>query len=274
MKTIKFSVLLILTFGLLFVSCTSIEKEYNQHVQNFLPTKINAQAIDTLQLDSVPTPIKHFLKNNGWLGKTQIESIYLKFDGEMKLSAEKDWTPIDAEQYSFTNEPTRLFFIQAKSIKGLDSYINGKGRMHIKLFNTFTLVDEQSKEMDEAALVTYLNDLCLLYPTELLKENIELTELDDYHVKVSLNHNNNRVIAILSFNKEYELINFMTNNRYYQPMDADSAVNIPWSTPIYQYQTINGVKVPAQAEAKWHFEDSTFTYARFTIQDLKYNIGK
>jgi hypothetical protein len=45
-----------------------------------------------------------------------------------------------------------------------------------------------------------------------------------------------------------------------------------WSTPIGNYQEIDGRKVPFSGATIWHYPEGDFTYGRFTLKDIKYNV--
>lgn len=46
----------------------------------------------------------------------------------------------------------------------------------------------------------------------------------------------------------------------------------PWITKLRRYQNRNGVLIPTELEAGWKIQDVYRPYARFTIQQIAYNI--
>jgi len=74
------------------------------------------------------------------------------------------WLPLTAEEYYSVDNPGfiwkgRLSFAPLFSVMAHDSYLNGKGNMHIKLLSAFTIQNATGKEMDEASLMRYFNEM-------------------------------------------------------------------------------------------------------------------
>lgn len=72
-------------------------------------------------------------------------------------------------------------------------------------------------------------------------------------------------------NKKDEWVNFVSSDRDGMSEDGKSE-NIPWSTPMYDYREIDGIKVPSCGEAVWHYPDRDFTYAKFHIKRVDWNV--
>ncbi len=72
--------------------------------------------------------------------------ITVKQTAKFKTEPNSDWKPISAVQYFTTKQPNFLWFSQMESssilwINAIDSYINGKGNMLIKLNSSITVAD-------------------------------------------------------------------------------------------------------------------------------------
>jgi hypothetical protein len=63
------------------------------------------------------------------------------------------------------------------------------------------------------------------------------------------------------------LINFISEDR----VDVNSNRNVPFSTPVTEYGTVNGYKLPVAADAVWHFPEGDFVYGKFYLQEVRYN---
>ncbi len=72
---------------------------------------------------------------------------------------------------------------------------------------------------------------------------------------------------IIYFNGQGQLIDFLSNDR---TAIADMK-QYPFSTPISDYQNINGINVMTYGEAVWHYPDGKFTYGQFFLKDIEYN---
>ncbi len=45
-----------------------------------------------------------------------------------------------------------------------------------------------------------------------------------------------------------------------------------FSTPVSDYQAMNGMNLIAYGEAVWHYTDTAFTYGKFNTQKIEYNV--
>jgi hypothetical protein len=152
----------------------------------------------------------------------------------------------------------------------MDSYINGKGNMLIKVLGLIKVVDAQGKEANASAAVTYFNDMCILAPGALTDSRIQWKSVDSHTANATFTDDYNSVSAKLIFNDKGELTDFFTDDRYFSP-DGKSPVKTNWETPIKDYQDYNGVKICSYGEAIWHFKSSDFQYAKFNIKSVEYN---
>ena len=76
------------------------------------------------------------------------------------------------------------------------------------------------------------------------------------------------ISALLHFNKDGQLINFVSEDRY---VIAEKK-RYRFSTPISQYRNFHGYKLPGYGEAVWHYPDGEFAYGRFNTVDVQYNV--
>ena len=70
-------------------------------------------------------------------------------------------------------------------------------------------------------------------------------------VEASFTNNGITVSAWLHFNDEGALINFISQDRY----SADAGKQLPWATPLKDYQQINGYNLMRNAEAIYSYPD-------------------
>ena len=197
----------------------------------------------------------------------------------LKLDPKQGWVKVRVEQFNFLVQPTRLFLIRANMMGipmiGFDSYLAGRGRMFIKLAGLLTVADAQGPETDQAELVTLFNDICLWSPAGLLNGCFQWEMIEPLVVKGVLTYQYQTVSAVLYFNEQGQLVNFVTDDRYYATREQ-SYLKVRWSTPIQasDYREVNGVNVPVFGGAIWHFETGDHYYAKFRLQELKYNCSQ
>ncbi len=222
----------------------------------------------------LPQPIQNYLKYVGVIGKNKVKSLRVMIDGSLKPDKEKDWAAVKVEQHSFFDHITRLFFLKLNMsglpVIGLHAYKNANAVMLIQAAGLLTVVEGRGKEMDRAETVTVLNDMCFLAPASLIDPRIQWEPIDALTVKAVFNNEGIKISAKLYFNETGQLINFVSDDRYYSPT-GKTFENIRWSTPISNYKNINGFNLPTYGEAIWHFPEEDFCYARFNIREVEYN---
>lgn len=222
-------------------------------------------------LQHLPLAVQNYLRYVGVLNKPKVYNYRICFRGEMRDKG-KDWFPFTSEQYNFTEPPTRLFFMKGKMhgvyVPGYHAYKNGEASMQIKLFGMFPVVNEKSPLLGKAETVTIFNDMCLMAPATLIDPTITWEEISDTVVKATFCVKDNRISALLHFNAEAQLVNFVSDDRY---AIADR-MQYRFSTPVRDYRNFNGYNLPGYGEAIWHYPDGEFAYGRFHTTDVQYNV--
>jgi hypothetical protein len=265
--------LLILIASLIGFANWNFEDTYVKDVKGGLQDTniMNQELILEEDLQHLPLLVQDYLKYVGVLNKPRIENFKIVFEGEMR-GKNQDWFRFTSEQYNFRAFPQRLFFMKAVvnglPTYGYHSYKNGKANMLIKILSVFPVVNKNGKEMDESELVTYFNDLCLFAPSMLIDKNIQWEEVDASSVRATIANKDISISAILMFNDAGQLINFISDDRY----DMNEMEKYRFSTPASDYENIGGYNICTYGEAMWHYPDGDFTYGKFNLKDLKYNL--
>jgi len=231
------------------------------------------QIITDEELVDLPVVVQNYLKYVGVVGKNKISQFILEVDGQMRLDKEKDWAPVKAEQTTFIQQGIRLFYMTMKykgiPINGLHHFEKGEASMVIKILDLFKVVDARGDVLNEAETVTFFNDLCIFAPSTLIDANITWEEIDDLSVKAYFTHEGITVSAELFFNKQGQLVNFISNDRY-DVKSNDDYKQIKWSTPIREYKNFNGYNLASVGEAIWHYADGDFSYFKLYVKNVQY----
>jgi len=251
-------------------------KYYNQYQND---VKVSLKKIDYSQnselteidIQHLPDPVKRYLHYTGSVGKPKVKNFKIVFAGKIRKDEKLEWMPFTSEQYNFLETPSRLFFMKAEMkglpVAGYHSFINGDAFMDIRLFSIFRVQYQDGVEMDLSETVTFFNDMCCMAPATLIDKRIKWLEIENNRVRASFTNNNISVSAWLDFNEKGELINFISEDRY----SADAGKQLRWSTPLKDYQEINGYKLSGNAETIYSYPDRDLTYGIFKISSIEYN---
>ena len=90
----------------------------------------------------------------------------------------------------------------------------------------------------------------------------------DYSVKATIDAYGQTVSGIFTFNNDYEMISFCTNDR--AVVGADGTIEyIPWSAVCGDYKVGNdGIHRPSTFQAIWNYPDGDFVYFNGTIRSI------
>lgn len=252
----------------------NFEQSFRQDVaQTFekLPVSTQEDVLTIADITHLPRPVQQYLQYTGSLGRPKVRSFQAVMHGEMRQDEADKWFTFRAEQYNTIADPSRLFFMKAR-VKGLPTagyhaYQNREALMLIKVLSLLPVVDIQEDQLFRAETVTFLNDVCIMAPAALIDERFQWEPLDDRRVRVIFENQGVSVSAELQFAADGRLINFRSNDR----TDINRRAQVPFSTPIGDYQEVDGRLVPTYGEAIWHYPEGAFTYGRFHIDKIIYN---
>lgn len=247
----------------------------NRYINDFRECfgKVSSQKIDLLteqDIRNLPSPVQKYLHYAGVINKAKLKSIKVVFEGQIRDKG-KEWFSFRSEQHNFFAEPARLFFMKAQmfgiTVPGYHKYLNEKASMDVRLFGFFTVVGAEGEIMDKAETVTLFNDMCLLAPASLIDRRIKWEEIDSLHTRATFTNGKISISAVLHFNSQGQLINFISDDRY----AISDMKNYRFSTPVQEYKKIEGINVISRGEAVWHFPDGEFTYGIFNLVDIEHN---
>lgn len=276
---ISFSILIVIFFITVvftFGENTPMKKAYLSQVQTNLGqcTDINEKFTEK-DIESLPEPVQRYFRYCGYIGKEKMSNAKLIWeDTNFKMSIDKPWFKIKYYQYNFVYKPGRIAYIYSKAYRilpfeGKDTYINGQGKMIGTLLKKITLFDIVGSEMNKSAAVTFLSE-CLIVPNCALQPYLRWEEIDPYHAKAILEHNDIRVEGIFTFNDKGEFTRFETDDRY---MDTGKGTfeKHKWIVEVLNYTERNSIKIPSVMKGSWELPTGNYEYFNGTLSDIVFN---
>jgi hypothetical protein len=104
------------------------------------------------------------------------------------------------------------------------------------------------------------------------RQRIQWEAVGPLEARARFTHMGVTVSALLSFNAAGELIDFVSNDRFLST-DGKTYTSYPWSTPVRDYKDFGGRRVPSYGEAVWHTPEGAFSYGKFTLVEIEYNLS-
>ena len=259
----------------IFKFSLSFSNMYKAEVQKKLVPIDNISILNETDIQHLPEPVQNYLRYTGAIGKPKIYNFRVVFSGGMKRKMRGKWMDITSEQYNFYSDYARLFYVKSSlygiPFDGLHKYVGNNATMQVKVASIFRVVDAKGEKMDQSDTVTFFNDMCLFAPATLIDDHIQWEQVDPLIVKAKFVNKGIAITATLYFNEMGELINFTSDDRY-STEDGKEYINYKWSTPINRYKDFNGRIISTYGEAIWHTPEGEFSYARFDLKEIEYNV--
>lgn len=221
-------------------------------------------------LRALPGPVRRYLEYTGTVGCDLPRSMRIEQEGAIRLRSDGRWLRFTAEQHYSTDPVAFVWSARVKMgpftlMRAIDSYKEGRGHMVGKLMSTFTVVDGIGKEMDHASLTRFLNEM-MWFPSVYLSDRIRWEGIDERTARATMEDGGVSVSATLHFDGEGRLVDF-TCPRY---RSTDSGFELdPWSTPIEDYGTFDGRRLPAVGSAVWKLDTGDFEYIRIVLTKVE-----
>lgn len=265
--------ILILIAAILSWGSSRFENSYRRDAKENLQynKNITAELVTDADLQNLPLPVLRYMKYVGVIGKPKVKNMRVIMNIQMREKG-KDFFAAVSEQYNFFGEPTRLFFMKAKmfgtTVPGYHHYIEGNAVMDIRFAGLIPIVKKEGVIMNKAETVTLFNDMCLMAPATLIDKRIVWEAIDSNSAKAVFTNHGISISAILYFNEQGQLINFLSNDR----TEANSMKSYPFTTPVHSYKNIKGYNLFNEGDAVWQYPDGEFVYGKFKLKDISYNV--
>lgn len=281
---IAIGVLLIIVGALIIwfnISYSPVKKQFQNDISTLMTENqlsVDNKNFTDTDFSHLPTVIQKYIENCGYIGTPKMSYLKMEYHNvDFSQGKNGPTLTIDYTQYNFISEPCRMALIDSSMFgipfEGYDYYQNGMGGMKGVIAKAITLFDQTGADMDKACLATFLAE-SLFAPTILLQDYIAFEEISDFEVRATITYGGQTASGIFTFNEEYEMISFTTNDRAATGTDG-SMEYIPWSAICSDYQlSENGIKYPTKFQAVWNYPDADFVYFDGIISDVAYGYAK
>jgi hypothetical protein len=227
-----------------------------------------------------PEPARRYLDFMGVVERPRDWSFRLRWKGRFRPGLGRPWMACEAWQYNTSLEIARLFRLRIRVAGviptiGHDTYLHGHGRLRVRMFDLFPLVDAAGDEYDIGELVTWLDDAVLFAPSMLLGAATRWIPVDERSFEVALTDGGHTVTARVYVDQHGKPLDLETRDRYCaDPADARRMIRARWTTPIAGWKSIAGRPVPTVGQAIWHLPQGEFAYADFRVVtgSLEFNV--
>jgi hypothetical protein len=256
----------------------SLRSEYRRRAHAELAKPLRDGVVTEADLAGLPAPVAEYVRRSGALGEAHVTNLHAHFHGRIRGGGVKPWMAYTGEQVNtFGSEPSRLFFMDA-TMFGLPAdvlhvFVGLSATMRVRACSLVPMVNAAGPDMDRSETVTLFNDLCILAPAALVDAAIVWQEIDDHHARGTFTNGPQSVTAGLVFNRDFELVDFVSDDRLRASEDGGNFTEQRWSTPVRGYRTLGSRRVVTVGEGRWHAPEpeGEFTYLEFDLDEITYN---
>lgn len=259
------------------ISYSPVKKQF-QNDLDVLLAENKLSSVEEVFIDNdfshLPIAIQKYIENCGYIGTPKMSYLKMEYyNVDFSQGRNGPALTIDYTQYNFINAPCRMALIDSSMFgipfEGYDYYQNGTGGMKGVIAKAITLFHQTGADMDKACLATFLSE-SLFAPTVLLQDYITFEEISDFEVWATITYGGQTASGIFTFNEQYEMISFTTNDRAATETDGNIEY-IPWSALCSDYHfSENGIKYPTKFQAVWNYPDGDFVYFDGIISEVSY----
>lgn len=231
--------------------------------------------LSAADLKGLPEPVRRYVAQSGALGKPLPWNMRVEFDAAMHKKPGAAPMQAHSQQYNFFDAPSRSFYMTARMyglpVGVLHHYAGSEAAMTVRVAGLFNAVDIRSHDLFKAECVTVLNDLCILAPGRLTDPRLGWKALGHDSAEVSFSNQGLTVKAVLHFNAQGELIDFVSDDRL-ALQDDGSLKSYRFSTPLKDYQDFGGIRLAGYGDAVYDYPEGKFAYGNFTLKKVEYNV--
>ena len=254
----------------------SFRAQYDRAVSARAAERAQPPVVTEADLEPLPEPVRRYLRSVGAVGQPRVHHFTARWQGRIRAGPDDPWMSFTAEQYNVVDEPSRFFLMDARRgalpVDVLHVFENGRASMHVRLLSLVRIVHAEGPQMTRAETVTLFNDLCLLAPAALIDAAIEWEPIDRSSVRGRYTAGPNTVSAVLSFNQEGELVDFVSDDRLAASTDGGELTPQRWSTPVREYRRFGSRRASGRGEGWWHPVDGEpYAYIHVELLDLEVN---
>ena len=266
-------------YGLLADGPTSSRARFRRLEQAALAETPGDNLVTETDLARLPQLVATYVRLSGAVGEPRVRNFRAQIHGRIRGGVDAPWMRFTGEQVNtYGDHESRMLFMDA-TMKGLPVdvlhvYADDEATMDARLLSAVPVMHGAGPEMTRAETVTLFNDLCVMAPGALVDAPVVWDVLDAHRVRGTYTHGAHTVSAVLVFDGDGWLVDFVSDDRLRASSDGRSFTVQRWSTPLHGRTELGGHRLAAVGEARWHAPapEGTFDYLEFVVDDLEYNV--
>ena len=215
------NLVLVLAAGYAFATDgpASFHAEYRERAtQALADVDPSPSTLSEADLVDLPTPLAAYIRRSGAVGQPRVVSFHADFHGRIRSGPDAAWMPFTGEQVNtYGPHPQRIFLMDATRsglpVTVLHEYVDTTATMRVKLLSLFPVVDASGPEMDRGETRHRVQRPRRHGSRRDLDAPATWTAIDSLHVRGEFTDGDRTVSAVLTFNGNHDLVDFVSDDR-------------------------------------------------------------
>ncbi len=242
-------------------------------IWRLLETSPNNTTFTTEMVAELPEPVQRYFLHAIQPGTPLANSVKLKMNGSFRLSPDKPWLPMQAEQII---SALKGFVWKAKIGSGLMKFIgsdycfNHFGRTKFSIWGIIPVVNAHNQDITRSAIGRFVGESFWL-PSALLPQNgVNWQVINDNTIEAIIKVDGKHINLKFVIDSNGKLLK-MSLPRWGDKTEDSSYAYIPFGGKVLEEETFGGFTIPSQINVGWWFgTDKYFNFFRATIEQAEF----
>lgn len=226
------------------------------------------------ELEGLPEPVQRFFRHCLTPGQPLIRRAIVAHEGTFRRDAgENSWVPFRSTEHFTVLPPgfiweARIRMMPVVPVVVRDSYIRGEAGMHGSIGGLVDVVSAASTpELREGAFMRFLAE-AMWIPTALLpSQGVAWSPLTDSSARAT-RRDGDLVIAV---DFTFDAAGHIVESRAMRQGERNGRYERhSWSGRCWDVQEVEGMRIPMQAEVRWHYPEGDHPYWRGRITSMEF----
>ncbi|MCU0571144.1 MAG: hypothetical protein MUF49_31840 [Oculatellaceae cyanobacterium Prado106] len=199
-------------------------------------------------------------------------SVQLTMSGQIRLSPEQNWMPVQAQEIL----STQGFIWRAiagegvMQMQGADYYTQGDGRMRFSLWGMIPVVNAQNEDVMRSAIGRWIGEYFWLPSALLPQRGVSWRAIDSNTIQASLKADGQPITLTFEIDEQGQVLRSSLLRWGNQTPDQHYA-EIPFGGKFQAEKTFGGYTIPSQMGAGWWIgTDRYFEFFRVAIEQAEF----
>lgn len=220
------------------------------------------------QILTLPAPVQRYFKLVLKDRSPYVRTARVAHSGTFKANRSLRWSTIKGVEYFTTSPPAFVWRGKTAFFTAVDMFIKEKGSLVVTILSLVRIVDGSGWQYDQGELLRWLGESVWFATNLLPSQKLRWEPVDELTATLVFTH----LGLVLKYLVTFDSAGHLTQLECKRYMDKTHLET--WIGRMSNYQERNDVLIPLTVEASWKLPAEEFSYAKFTVDKIDFNISK